>query len=489
MIAALRRRCRELLHGEEGIALPMALMITVIAMGLTAVPILASINTDTGDTRDQNSNVALAAAEAGMSLALLRQNQLEPTSTEPCVTVSSGKLAKAKAQTSGTQSGWCSAVALTSSSTPAPPPGTEVSYSVKPCYPQSNCAGVTACGASENYVKVVSTGKATVAGRPVQRRIATVACSKSETKTETKEEKTSPPDVWAAGQMVGVEWVKLANNAQVYNGGLGTNGSIKEFQGSANVCGVVQYGVEYVKPNNGSENPPPNCSAGRTFVKGTAEYPPVSLPANIATENSNSLLVNGGNVAWNASNRTLQLNYNSLTLNGSKPYFLCQLVLAGGGQLLMASGSKIRIFFDNPANCPGLNNAVQLQIANGTYVGPDSANGPGFYFVGSDTLNASRIELGGGSNVSQFVVYAPKSTVQANNGVNVNGAVVGRTLELQGGAQINKNGKFTPPPTEDFLSTTTKTTTTTTTEQKPFARKSFVQCSSTGATEVPESGC
>lgn len=499
MRARASHRALALLRSERGIALPMAMMITIIALGFAAVPILASVNTDTGDSRDQGGNMALAAAEAGLSLALLRQNQQKPSSSEPCVTVSGGKLVLAKAQTSGTETGWCSPVTMTSASTPAPPAGTEVTYRVKPCYPQSGCSGVTTCEAAENYVKVVSTGTATVSGRQVTRRVSSAACSKVETKTETKTVTTPPPNVFAGGQVVGVEWLKLHDDAQVYNGGVGTNGSIQEFRGSANVCGTVRYGTTTVTPSNGSENPPPECAAGRTFTKGTTEYPAIVLPSEIATKNSNSRLAAAdpvgpsvyqrGNIAWNASNRTLSVNYDQLTLEGTEPYFLCQLVLAGGSKLLAGSGKKIRIFFDNPANCPGLNGAAQLQIANGAYVGADSFGGPGFYFVGSETLGASRIELGGGANVSQFVVYAPRSSIVANNGVNVNGAIIGRNLDMGGGADINREGTFTPPSLEDFLPTTTTTTTTTTSTPKSFARKSFVQCSSAAPSTSPESGC
>ena len=74
----------ELRHSERGIALPMALMITVVAMGFAAVPVVASINAQNGDSRSQGGNEALAAAEAGAELALLRQSKLlsESTSAE-----------------------------------------------------------------------------------------------------------------------------------------------------------------------------------------------------------------------------------------------------------------------------------------------------------------------------------------------------------------------------------------------------------------------
>jgi hypothetical protein len=493
--ARLRQSLDQLGRSEQGIALPMAMLMTAIALGFAAVPILSSISSQSGTSRDQGTNVALTAAEAGVSLAMLRQNQVKPTSEKPCVGESGGKLVVAAAQTAEPEKGWCTPVTLTSTSVPAPPPGTEVTYRVKPCYPQSACTGVTTCGSTtdnmkENLVKVVSTGTATVSTRKLTRRVSISACSKAVTKTT----ETLPPDVFAGGQTVGVDWIRMSNNAQVYSGGIGTNGVMKEMVGSANVCGKVQYGESYVPPSNGSENPPPNCPAGRTFVKGTTEYPSVVLPTEIATKNSNARLdladpvgpdvYQRGNINWNSSKKELTVGYDQLTLEGTDAYYLCRLVLAGGSKLLSGAGKKIRIFFAPPSACSGLNGAAQLQIANGAYVGADSYSGPGFYFVGSETPGASQIELGGGATVSQFVVYAPNSTIVAANGVNLNGAIIGETLTLAGGAQINKNG-FTPPSLEDFLPSTKVTTT----EPEAFARKAYVQCSSAALTTSPESGC
>ncbi len=52
------------------------------------------------------------------------------------------------------------------------------------------------------------------------------------------------------------------------------------------------------------------------------------------------------------------------------------------------------------------------------------------------------------------MIYAPLSTIVANNGVNLHGVIIGRTLELGGGASINSGGAFTPPAPETFLPVT-----------------------------------
>jgi hypothetical protein len=523
MIDRLRLLLSELRRSERGIALPMALMVTVVGMGLAAVPIVASVNSQGGNQHNQGANEALAAAEAGAEVALREQGTMH-------LSKGTGQLC---VSTTTNTAGWCPQEPRSGSTvTPATVGLATYTYRVLPCYGvganYSGCSTVAStAGCTKDPIQVVATGTAQVAGLPVERRVSVSGCAGSFTlppnyseekqrleseltkleeelktlegprkpkeeertkleterikleevirqetaenkpKTETKTtttyktvEREVPPAVFSGGQVVGIEGLVMNNDAQVYNGGVGTNGAVS-LTGSANVCGTVRYGKGFTKTaNNGSENPPSYCKTGRTFIESApVSYPPVSLPPEIATRNSNSRLTgadpangyNRGNVSWNESKRELTLNYGELTLEGSLPYYLCKLVLAGGGVLRSGAGKSIRFFFDEPRNCPGLNGSAQLQIANGTTVLADAKSGPGFYFLGSSTAGESKIELGGGANVSQFLVYAPRSKIVANNGVNLFGAIIGQSLELGGGADINEKGSYTPPTSTEFV--------------------------------------
>jgi hypothetical protein len=524
VIDRLLRSLRLLRRSEHGLALPMALMVTVVGMGLAAVPIVASVNSQTGNSRNLGGNEALAAAEAGAEVGLHKQGLMH-------LAVDKSRLCVSETEAGP---GWCPTEPR-ADNTGTIVPGTvglaSYTYRVLPCYgagaEYGGCSAVAASAqCTEDPVQVVATGSAQVGGKTVKRRVSVIGCAgsiaslppnweeeltklESELKTyeeelvtleepgkskeairttqekhrteleeiirkeeaegkqefeerqKYKEEEVTrevAPPVFSGGQIVGIEGLVMGNNAQVYNGGAGSNAAVS-MTGSANVCGTVRY-VTTFTANNGSEKA--NCSAGRTVVKSSpVTYPPVSLPAEIATKNSNARLAGPdpvpsnvwqrGNISWNESKRELTVNYSELTLEGTLPYFLCKLTLAGGSTLRSGAGKSIRIFFDEPQNCSGLNGSAQLQIANGTSVTADSNHGPGFYFLGSSEKGKSKIELGGGSNVSQFVVYAPRSQIVANNGVNLNGTIIGQSLELQGGAQINKAGNFTPPTTTEFV--------------------------------------
>jgi hypothetical protein len=560
VIACLRRSLQQLIRSERGIALPMALMVTVIAMGFAAVPIVATVNAQNGDSHSQGTNEALAAAEAGAELAVLRQSEALTNSAAnniaTCVSPST------LISTGGIENGWCTK--FPSATTREKLGNAEFAYQVRPCYTTTAGAGACAdvptsepCRLSEGklLVQVVSTGYAVVAGNEITKRVEMAGCAErtadprviaiqteivtletrliqeqnllvttetlkttqttelehlrtelSELKTLLEKAKTEPgnfeyeeipgetysetvksppPNVWGSGGVVGIENLNINNNAQVYNGGAGSNKAVS-LSGSANVCGSVRYGTTFTTDNSTSKSSPANCAAGRTATKATATYPAITLPSDIASNNSDYRLCSEaachagldpvpssvwqrGNMSYNSANKQLTVNYSELTLEGTAPYYLCQLILAGGSYLKAGAGKAIKIYFAPPSSCPGLNGAAQLQIANGTYVYADSAGGPLFLFVGNSSNPAeSRVELAGGARSEQFVIYGPYTKVVANNGIEMTGAIVGNTLELGGGASINKYGIFTPPAAETFLPTTE----TTVTKQKPGTKTS-----------------
>jgi hypothetical protein len=527
----VRRSLAHLLRSERGIALPMALMVTVVGMGLAAVPVVASINSQGGDQHNQGANEALAAAETGAEIALREQGALhiKEGSNRLCVS------------TAGVTSGWCPEEPRPENGSAAVP-GTvglaTYTYRVLPCYGTDSgfagCAAVaSSVGCTEAPVEVVATGTAQVGGLPVERRVKVTGCAGSfslppewefkreqkrtevktleeelakleapgealeakrtaaeqkrtsleetirkeeaegkketENKTGYKEESVTheiAPPVFSGGQVVGIEGLTMNNGANVYNGGAGSN-TFVHMTGNANVCGTVRYVTEYTA-TNGSNNPPSNCAGGRTFLKASAyTYPLVQLPTEIEKKNSDSRLTgldpasgyNRGNVAWNESKKELSLNYGELTLEGTLPYYFCRVVLGGGGILKSGVGKTIRLFFENPNKCPGLNGAAQLVISNGAEVLPDSGHGPGFYFVGaaSTEKEQSKIELAGGSKSTQLVIYGPRSKINANNGIKMSGTIIGQTLEIAGGASVNEKGAFTPPTSTEFVAPETVT--------------------------------
>src|ERR1041385_5605897 len=93
---SIRRRIRQLIASERGMALPTALFATVASMALAGVAVMSSVDVQQGTQRDNGSKSAIGAADAGANVALLRLAR------------ESEELASAKCLGGATPSGgWC----------------------------------------------------------------------------------------------------------------------------------------------------------------------------------------------------------------------------------------------------------------------------------------------------------------------------------------------------------------------------------------------
>ncbi|HEV2790919.1 MAG TPA: hypothetical protein VGV69_06435, partial [Solirubrobacterales bacterium] len=99
---------RDLRRNERGIALPTALFAMIASMGLASAAVMSSVNVQQGTHRDQGSKAAIAAADAGANVALLRLNRYASafSATTPCLYVS-GSTAQLTGAGGG---GWCPGV-------------------------------------------------------------------------------------------------------------------------------------------------------------------------------------------------------------------------------------------------------------------------------------------------------------------------------------------------------------------------------------------
>jgi hypothetical protein len=457
----------------------MVVIITAIGLTFASVTIVASVHTQTGDTRNQADNSALAAADAAINLALLRQNQVQPSSSAPCLIESSGKLVPGTAKTSGSESGWCQSVGpntvgLASST-----------YQVKPCYTGSSCASgstpkitVVATGCfpapSSGSCPTASTSNVTV------HRLAVTAASSG----------TGSPTVFGAEGVVGVDWIKMAGSASIY-GDAGSNGYIDWTGGNPSMPGCTQMRGEFRKLE-WQQTP---CPA----VRETHEYPNVVVP----TENSNSRMFTAGGdtytwsngalggcgasaASWCATTKVLRLtNDATVTLGGSAPYVFCQLILQDNTQLIMAANSHIRIIFDSPENCGLASGSNQMQLENSGRIvsqsfSPGSGNYsvPGFYFVGSST-RTTKVVMNGAAAGNNMIIYGPRTEIQVTNGASFGGAILGKTVYLDGGIRVKPEGTGSFDPDENLPIGSTGSA--------DFARSSYVECGPAGST--PSTGC
>ena len=75
VLRSFRLRFALLVESERGMALPVAMLATVASLGLAGAAVMSTVDVQQGTKRDGGSKSAIAAADAGASLARLRLNR------------------------------------------------------------------------------------------------------------------------------------------------------------------------------------------------------------------------------------------------------------------------------------------------------------------------------------------------------------------------------------------------------------------------------
>ena len=203
--------------------------------------------------------------------------------------------------------------------------------------------------------------------------------------------------------------VTLLSGANIFGNAAGSNVQVPPF-GNAQVHGTI----------SGPENTevvayePPNPS---DINNSTIVNPPFTPPGWGFIRGNNNLVVDNGR---------------NLTLDAGT-YHFNDVRVAGGSHILL--NGPVEIFVDG-----------ELRLDNGTDINSTQRPGDLIY-----TVDRGPVNLQGGLQL-RAVIYAPNANVTVGNGVDVSGTITGRTLEIQGGAQLhydeslNANAQPTGPP-------------------------------------------
>lgn len=439
MTTMLRQAFASLLHrfraDQRGMAVPTALFATIAGMGLVTAAALSTVDAQRGTSGDQDRKSAIAAADAGANIALLRQNKVHSSTgivASPCIGVGSGGTLVG---TSPSADGWCPAVSGTVGSS-------SYVYRVSAFNPNAQTV-------------IVSTGTAD----GISRRVA----------VHTR--LASGSDIFEGEGAIGEEFVLAEGSAEI-EANTGTNGNVI-MNGSSAICGNIRHGI------GGSVSGSGQC-VGYGVTEGNRDLPPLSEAKRqaLATTNTNARLANGqdtytGNGGfWDATTRTISTRPNSTLTLGGGDYFICRADLKGN--LIMAAGAQVRIFFDTPEACGQSSGVNQLEMAaqaniSSTGYDPDAGffNLPGFYFFGSPTLVTNAI-VRGGAGTNEFILYGPWTNVDAAGNSEWIGAVAAKSIWVHGTTKITAPDGLQIP----FIDIPPK-----------YARDRYVEC--TGATASP----
>jgi len=398
-------------------ALPVALFALVASFGLATAAVFSSIDAQRGTKNDSERKNAIAAADAGANVALLRLNRFQSrlTPTTPCI----GPAGETWPETSP-GSGWCPPVPSASVG------GSSYTYQVS--------------SYTENArLSVISIGTSGTVGRRVQLGLFN----------------NNGKKVFADEHLIGQDGIDLGGNSKIETD-IGTNGDIIGKGGSYTLCGDVRHG-------NGKVAPTPQCNG--EILEGDKELPEVAVPSDIATSNTNCRLtmtcpnldevdtytkrITSSN-PWEASSRTINVEQNATLSMGGADYWTCGLFI-NNGELIMLATANVRIFVDTPENCGLSDGDTQVRIIGNANIkstgyNPDVGSYaiPGIYVIGSPDIT-TKVELLGNSGTNELMLYAPHSHIDIGGSATWIGMIAGNTIEVFGNPKIQSDPGVVPP--------------------------------------------
>jgi hypothetical protein len=440
---------------QHGYVLPMSLFVLLAAFAVVAVGVAASVQAQSGTTRDQRSKAAIQAAEGGVSQALLRYNTyasaVSPlTPGLPCI----GPAATATAAGAG---GWCAGVTAGSATYYAHP------------------------AAASGTLEIVSVGN--VSG--VTRRVDVTATS------------ASGQRMFFTAGVLAEDGITLAANASIQSG-VKTNGNMG-LSSNAEQCGPASVGLAGSLSLLGNATYFTDSACTAAASASSVGHAPLTLPpvnaGDSAVNNDDARITNAaagsgspadlvsGNradVTWSSTARTLTIDHNSaLTLTGTK-YSFCRITLLQNSAIYVAAGLTVTMFFDSPELCGLPAGTPQLSLASNSRISPASGNpsSVAMLFVGSPVIStnmqmSSNTQVSGAC-VQNFVIYAPLTDITLNSNSQYCGAMAGKSIALSSNAHIQTDSvsqAYTLPATAPH-----------------YALSRFVECSAAPATP-PNSGC
>jgi len=432
---------RDLRRDQRGIAVPTALMALIACFALASVAVLSTVDVQQGTKRDHDSKEAIAAADAGANIAMLRLNRYLPSlSTEhPCI----GPSGEYQAPTSG----WCPSTATEQVG------GATYSYRIS----AFNEAGA---------INVVSVGSSGTVARRVNVNLKASA----------------PKSIFAKERLIGQDEIEIVGTKTRIETDFGTNGNIIT-GGSPTLCGNDRIGV-------GKSGPTPSC--GKQKTEGNQNLPPIALPSNISTNNDNCRLElsctgeKAGqqdtyskkfdkNHPWVAAPaRKVDVPPNEQVTMGGLIYWVCQLEIQG--TLYMPALTSVKIYVDTPEHCGMKSGDTQVIIGSKASVESDSYNpSQGHYEVaGIYVVGDGQVKMEGSpEGKNEVMIYAPNSEITIGGEASWTGMLAGKRIKIHGNPTIKSDPNLKLP--EENVATL-------------FERTRYVECVGAAASP-PDANC
>jgi type II secretory pathway pseudopilin PulG len=406
----INRLARRIACNEQGLALPVAVMVLSV-MGIISAYAFASANqVATTSNTDRNAKRAFQAAETALQVATYRVNNLAPLDGY-CVTDVISLPAG---------SGGCTATGQLAD-------GATWEYHMTPVLLGGQCAG---------YLIAVSTTGAGLAPRCIT-ATGTVNGVKRRTQARVVLFKGEP--IFPVPGIICLTSCEVVNAAQV-NGTIGSNGNITLGNSSTVTGGLVlaeNTGSFSVGNSGVNVNYRPSAQGGFVLT-------PVEI-GNTATVNDNGAwtVSSGANFSYGSTYREMSLTKGTLTLHGGT-YNLCSLTIGSNAQIVLAAGAKARLFIDSPERgaTSGCRAGTGYVDARNNFVNPGNPEDLQLYVYGADPPGRYAVDFTNAAELN-MAIHAPRATVYFKNqatlagGVNANKVIMKNTMSFAWGQSLS----------------------------------------------------
>lgn len=403
---------RSLGRDQRGVTIPTALMALVASFALASVAVMSTVNVQQGTKRDHASKEAIAAADAGANIALLRLNRFLPSLsvTHPCV--------GPNGEYQLSNSGWCPSTATEKVG--------DATYRYM----------ISAYTSSTGQINVISVGTSGTVSRRVNVALKTLSGKK----------------VFADEKLIGQDEISLEGGPTIKTD-IGTNGNIVG-SGNPKICGDERHGI-------GKEaQPTPECGE---VLEGNKNLPEIVPPANIATENDNCRLARNCKTEtatrvdtyskkvsktdpWDAEHRVINIGSSQTLTMGGLAYFVCELNVQG--KLYMPAGAHVQIYVDTPQHCGLKSGALQVNVGAGAVIESSACVAtqnlcevPHIYVLGNGSVKL----VGTPGTTNEVVIYAPYSEIDLGGNAIWNGMLAGRKLKIHGNPIVKSDPNIKEP--------------------------------------------
>jgi Tfp pilus assembly protein PilX len=391
------------LRREEGVALPVAVMVLTLVLGMSGLVLLQAQRTGDSANRDRGVKSAVQAADAGLEVAMFRLRKVA-TSTDPCA--GSGSYVVQ----GGEQ--WCPQVSEDL--------GDGAVYTYQVSAPDE--------GGQRTVVSTGTTGGQT-------RRVAVTT------------ERTSVPLVYGYG-VSSDDTITLNSSSEIGDSharppvvtNTRSNGDII-MNSSASICGNATPGPGRRVIGSGVQ-----CDGITTPAVDRFTFD-VIHNASAWTVNDNNRICKSSEdpcrhvspALWdNPSRRFEMYSSGSLTLRGNT-YAFCSMRLDSSSEIIfdpIDTSKPVRIYIGSPAQCAGQPDPVLQFNSSADLRAPAGKVVPVQIFVPESTT-PTRVEFNSAFRAETPVaLYAPSSTVELNSSTDYWGVIAGERVTMNSSSNV-----------------------------------------------------